>query len=118
MTQTGTTLDTIQDTTSLLTELLLPSDVISSTQPRRPLIEEIEETTTDDSQKTCSPTSSSNIFITESHITKAASFHSKPPESSPMVFGGEWAQSTKPLIKEIGNDVTRNMYREIESRSN
>jgi len=106
MTQTGTTLDTTQDTTSHLTELLLPSDVTSSTQPRRPLIEEIEETTTDDSQTLSSPTSGSNIFITESHITRAASFHSKPPESSPTVFGGEWAQRTKPLIEEIGDDVT------------
>jgi len=107
MTQTGTTPDTTQNITPHVTELLLPSEVPSSTQPRnkgRPLIEEIKETTIDDSQMLSSPT---NFFITESHdVTKAASFHFKPAESSPTMFGGEWAQRTKPLIEEISNDVT------------
>jgi len=50
--------------------------------------------------------SPTNFFITESHdVTKAASFHSKPSESSPTMFGGEWAQRTKPLIEEISDDV-------------
>ena len=109
MTQTGTAPDTAQDTTPQITELLLPSEFTSSTQPvhkGRPLIEEIEETTTDNPPMLSSPTGSSNFFITESHVTKAASFHSKPPESSPTVFGGEWAHRTKPLIEEIGDDDT------------
>jgi len=31
--------------------------------------------------------------------------HSKPPESSPTMFGGEWGQCTKPLIVEISDVV-------------
>jgi len=103
MTQTGTT---PQNIAPHITELLLPSEVPSSTQPRnkrRLLIEEIKETTIDDSQMLSSPT---NFFITESHdVTKAASFHSKPSESSPTMFRVEWAQRTKSLIVEIGDDV-------------
>jgi len=74
MTQTGTTPDTTQNIAPHITELLLPLEVPSSTQPKNKgrllLIEEIKETTIDDSQMLSSPT---NVFITESHdVTKAA----------------------------------------------
>ena len=109
MTQTNTT----QDTAPQITELLLPSEFNSSTQQvhkGRPLIEEIKDVTTDnppDSQSLSSPIgnqSSSDFFITESHVSKATSFHSTAPEASPTMFGGKWAQRTKPLIEEIGDD--------------
>jgi len=66
MTQTGTTPDTTKNITPHIKELLLPLEVPSSTQPRskgRPPIEEIKETTTDNSQML---SSSTNFFITES----------------------------------------------------
>ena len=48
-----------------------------------------------------------SFFITESNISKAASFYSttsEEPESTPIEFGGQWAERTRPLIEEVEGD--------------
>ena len=99
-----------------LSELMLPLEITPSssnkTVGRRPLIEEIDDTTSDDytdllvdsCNKVGGPTS---FFMTESNVSKAASFYSttsEEPESTPTEFGGQWAERTRPLIEEVEGD--------------
>ena len=96
-----------------LSELMLPLEITPSssnkTVGRRPLIEEIDDSVSDDHtvdscNKEGGPTS---FFITESNVSKAASFYSttsEEPESTPTEFGGQWAERTRPLIEEVEGD--------------
>ena len=107
----GDTLDAAQG--SALSELMLPLEITpsfsSNTAGRRPLIEEIDDSVSSNTSLLAHSSSnkeegSTNFFITESSISKAASFHStasKEPESTPTEFGGQWAQRTRPLIEEV-----------------
>ena len=92
---------------------MLPLEITPSssnkTVGRRPLIEEIDDSVSDDHtvdscNKEGGPTS---FFITESNVSKAASFYSttsEEPESTPTEFGGQWAERTRPLIEEVEGD--------------
>ena len=110
----GDTLDVAQG--SALSELMLPLEITpsfsSNTVGRRPLIEEIDDSVSSNTgllehSSSNKEEGSMNFFITESSISKAASFHStasKEPESTPTEFGGQWAQRTRPLIEEVADD--------------
>ena len=90
---------------------MLPLEITPSsnkTVGRRPLIEEIDNSVSDDMMGSCNkeggPTS---FFMTESNVSKAASFYSttsEEPESTPTEFGGQWAERTRPLIEEVEGD--------------
>ena len=112
---TGDTPDFAQSNS--LSELMLPLEITPSstnkTLGRRPLIEEIDDSVSDDftnllvdscNKEGGGPTS---FFITESNVSKAASFYSttsEEPESTPTEFGGQWAERTRPLIEEMECD--------------
>ena len=102
-----------------LAELMLPLEIAPSSSSnvvgRRPLIEEIDDSVSSNtsllthSSSNKGEGSTTNFFITESNISKAASFSSttsKEPESTPTEFGGQWAQRTQPLIEEVPDDNT------------
>lgn len=102
---------------STLSELMLPLEITpsssSSTAGRRQLIEEIDDTVSSNHTSLLEDASNNkeegltNFFITESNVSKAASFYStasKEPESNPTEFGGQWACRTRPLIEEVGDD--------------
>ena len=114
----GDTLDVTQG--SALSELMLPLEITpsfsSNTIGRRPLIEKIDDSITSNTSLLAHSSSnkeegSTNFFITESSISKAASFHStasKEPESTPTKFGGQWVQLIQPLIEEVAdNNITK-----------
>ena len=93
-----------------LSELMLPLEITPSssnkTVGRRPLIEEIN--VSDDMVNSCNKGGGlTSFFITESNVSKAASFYSttsEEPESTPTEFGGQWAERTRPLIEEVEGD--------------
>ena len=103
-----------------LAELMLPLEITPSSSSnevgRRPLIEEIDDSVSSNtsllmqSSSNKGEGSTTNFFITESNISKAASFSStaskEPPESTPTEFGGQWAQRTRPLIEEVADNNT------------
>ena len=106
---TGDTSDFAQSNS--LSELMLLLEItpssLNNTVGRRPLIEEIDDSVSDSRTNllvdSCNkegggPTS---FFITESNVSKAASFYSttsKEPESTQIEFGGQWAERAGPLI--------------------
>ena len=108
----GDPLDMAQSST--LSDLIIPlASSSNSTVSRRPLIEEIDDSVPDNHTNVLMNSSSNNeegstnFFITESNVSKAASFYSttsKEPESAPTEFGGQWAQRTQPLIEEVEVD--------------
>ena len=61
---------------------------------------------------------STSFFITESDVSKAASFYSttsEEPESTPTKFGGQWAERTRPLIEEVeGDNPTKTEMAKVE----
>ena len=108
-----------------LSELMLPLQITPSssnkTVDRRLLIEEIDDSvsdhhTMDSRNKEGGPTS---FFITESNVSKAASFYSttsEEPESTPTEFGGQWAERTRPLIEEVeGDNPTKTEMATVEA---
>ena len=110
----GDPLDMAQS--SILSDLIIPLGITpsssNSTVSRRPLIEEIDDSVPDNLLMNSSSNNeegSTNFFITESNVSKAASFYSttnKEPESAPTEFGGQWAQRTQPLIEEVEVDIS------------
>ena len=111
-----------------LSELMLPLEITPSssnqTVGRRPLIEEIDDSVSDNHTNllvdSCNkeggePTS---FFITESNVSKAASFYSTTSEeleSTPTEFGGQWAERTRPLIEEVeGDNPTKTEMAKVE----
>lgn len=118
----GDTLDVAQGNT--LSELMLPLQITPSSSNRRPLIEEIDDSVSDNRANMLVDSSSTkeelsaNFFMTESNVNKASSFHSttnKEPESTPTEFGGQWAERTRPLIEEMGSDdVTKTDMIKVE----
>ena len=112
---TGDTSDFAQSNS--LSELMLLLEItpssLNNTVGRRPLIEEIDDSVSDSRTNllvdSCNkegggPTS---FFITESNVSKAASFYSttsKEPESTQTEFGGQWAERAGPLIEEVEGD--------------
>lgn len=112
---TGDTLDfTAQGNT--LSDLILPLEITPSSSNKvginRPLIEVIDDPIAGNDTNILADSSgsnergSTNFFITESNVSKAASFYSttsQEPESTPTEFGGQWAERTRPLIEEVEN---------------
>ena len=110
-----------------LSEFILPLEITPSssnkTVGRRPLIEEIDDTASDDyidllvdsCNKVGGPTS---FFMTESNVSKTASFYSttsEEPESTSTEFGGQWVERTRPLIEEVeGDNPTKTEMAKVE----
>ena len=107
---------------------MLPLEITPSsfnkTVGRRPLIEEIDDSVSDDctnllvdsgNKEGGGPTS---FFITESNVSKAASFYSttsEEPESTQTEFGGQWAECTQPIIEEVeGDNRTKTEMTKVE----
>lgn len=112
----GTTDTADMTQSSTLSELILPLEITSSSSSKtisRPLIEEIDDSVSDSHTDLLVKSSinkeeePSNFFLTESNVSKAASFYSAPskePESTPTEFGGQWAERSQPLIEEVRGD--------------
>jgi len=109
--------DTTDITQQALLELILPLEITPSSNEaigRKPLIEEIDDFLPDNYETNfhVEPSSNeeskpANFFMTESNVSKAASFYStasKEPESTRNEFGGQWAECTHPLIEEVEDD--------------
>ena len=112
------------DQENSLSELMLPLEITRSssnnTVGTRPLIEEIDDSVSDSHTKILADScnkEATNFFITESNVSRAASFYSttrQEPESTPTEFGGQWAERTRPLIEEMKGDNAKTDEAKVE----